>query len=1007
NVTGAVVEEYGPEYWAVQARSAVRFADGVAALADAGVTVFVELGPDATLAGLARECLADQAERVAVVPVLRRERPERRTLLSALAAVYVRGVTVDWTHLLPAVGTDTELTDLPTYAFQRERFWLDAPRSADAAGLGLESAGHPLLAAVISEPARDAVQFTATLSLSSHPWLADHAIGGTVLVPGTAFLELAGHAAERLGCSTVEELTLQAPLTLPEHGGSQLRLTVDPADEHGDRRFTVYARSADDEAWTAHASGLLAVSSAPSDHASLEQWPPTAGTPLSLDGVYERLDGLGYGYGPAFRGLRAAWRVGDDLFAEVELPEQLHAEAIRFGIHPALLDAVLHPLVLEAAESERDDSQIKLPFSFSGFALQAVGATALRVRWTRVGQDTARLTVADGAGSPVAAIESVVLRPVAREQLAVATTPAVDSLYRMAWEPVAAEPATEHRWVRLGEAPYEDLAALGAAVEAGDEAPEFVVFPALGDGADVAPEDMVERTHETARLSLELVQAWLADTRFTDSRLVVVVPDGALHTAPLTGLVRTTESEQPGRLILVHVDEGGLDSVPGVLGSGEPEVAVRGGVVFAPRLARAGVVPVGGAGFDPEGVVLVTGASGSLGRLVSRRLVMEHGVRHLVLVSRRGSAAPGVGELVAELEGLGASASVVACDVADFDALAGVLDAVVGERPLSGVVHVAGVLDDATVQSLSVDRLAGVLRAKVDAAWNLHRLTWHHGVARFVLFSSVAGLVGNAGQANYAAANTFLDALAWHRQSLGLPATSLAWGLWDNAEGMAGSLADADVARWKRNGIAPLKAELGLELFDAALASSEPLLVPADLDLTALRELADEGALRHLFTGLVRTRRRQAAGAKRAGGSSWTQRVIQLAPEARADAVQQTVQETVGLVLGHGTDTGVDPVRAFKELGFDSLTAVELRNRLNSVTGLRLPTTLVFDHPSPQAVATFLLDQLEATSTVPAPAAVAHAPGLDEPIAVVGMGCRYPGGVDSPEGLWRLVAEGG
>ncbi|MEV6184155.1 polyketide synthase dehydratase domain-containing protein, partial [Streptomyces sp. NPDC052015] len=468
-------------------------------------------------------------------------------------------------------------------AFQRERFWLDAPRSADAAGLGLESAGHPLLAAVISEPARDAVQFTATLSLSSHPWLADHAIGGTVLVPGTAFLELAGHAAESLGCSAVEELTLQAPLTLPEHGGSQLRLTVDPADEHGDRRFTVYARSADDEAWTAHASGLLAVSSAPSDHASLEQWPPTAGTPLSLGGVYERLDGLGYGYGPAFRGLRAAWRVGDDLFAEVELPEQLHAEAIRFGIHPALLDAVLHPLVLEAAESERDDSQIKLPFSFSGFALQAVGATALRVRWTRVGQDTARLTVADGAGSPVAAIESVVLRPVAREQLAVATTPAVDSLYRMAWEPVSAEPATEHRWVRLGEAPYEDLAALAAAVEAGDEAPEFVVFPALGDGTDVAPEDMVERTHETARLGLELVQAWLADARFTDSKLVVVVPDGALHTAPLTGLVRTTESEQPGRLALVHVDEGGLASVPGVLGSGEPEVAVRGGVVFAPR----------------------------------------------------------------------------------------------------------------------------------------------------------------------------------------------------------------------------------------------------------------------------------------------------------------------------------------------------------------------------------------------------------------------------------------
>ncbi|MCX4760365.1 type I polyketide synthase [Streptomyces sp. NBC_01275] len=997
NVTGEVVEGFTAEYWAVQARSAVRFADGIATLAGLGVTAFVELGPDGTLAGLTGECLAD-TEGVVVVPALRRDRAEKSSLLAALGAVHGHGVGVDWEGFLPGSG----VVELPTYAFQRERFWLDAPRSGDAAGLGLTAVDHPLLAAVITEPDGDAVQFSAAVSPSSHPWLADHTIGGTVLVPGTVFLELAGTAAEQLGYATVEELTLQAPLVLAEKTRAQLRLTVDRADARGDRQFTVYARTGEEQ-WTAHAAGLL-TSSVPSPGVSLDQWPPADGTPIPLDGVYDRLDDLGYGYGPAFHGLRAAWRAGDDLFAEVALPDQLHTEAARFGVHPALLDAVLHPLVLEAAASAQDDSTIRLPFSFSGFVLHAVGATVLRVRWTRTGQDTARLALADGAGAPVAAIESVALRPIARDQLAVAG-PAVESLYRVAWEAVpAAEPVADQRWVRLGEAPYADLAALGAAVDGGSAVPEFVVIGqqelVVGTTGDV-----LDQTHATAARGLEAVREWLAAPQFAESRLVLVVPDGALHTAPLVGLIRTAQTEQPGRLVLAHVDEGGLELLPAVLASGEPEVAVRGSGLFVPRLARAaGVVAGAVEGLDPEGTVLVTGALGTLGRLVARRLVTHHGARRLLLVSRRGGETPGAAEFVAELAELGARAWVAACDVSDFDALAGLLDEVAVERPLTAVVHTAGVLDDATVASLSAGRLERVMRPKVDAAWNLHRLTESLGLASFVMFSSIAGLMGNAGQANYAAANTFLDALAQHRRAQNLPATSLAWSLWDSADGMAGTLADADVARWKRSGIVPLTPDLGLDLFDAALASAEPLLVPAELDLGALRARAEENALPELFTGLVRVRRRrQAAGA---ADSSWVQRLIALAAEERAQAVLQTVRETVGLVLGHGANADIDPAKAFKDTGFDSLTGVELRNRLNSVTGLRLPTTLVFDHPSPQAVADFLLDRLDATGTAVASSVVAHAPGPDEPIAVVGMGCRYPGGVSSPEDLWRLVAEG-
>ncbi|MGC0367062.1 acyl transferase domain-containing protein/short-subunit dehydrogenase [Rhodococcus sp. 27YEA15] len=999
NVTGEVIEEFTAEYWAVQARLAVRFADGIATLEGLGVTTFVEIGPDGTLAGLTGECLAD-TEGIVVVPVLRKDRAEKRSLLAALGMVYAHGVGVDWERFVP--GSD--LVELPTYAFQHERFWLDVPRSGDVASLGLTAMDHPLLAALITEPDGDAVQFSASMSLSSHPWLTDHAIGGTVLVPGTVFLELAGTAAEQLGYVTVEELILQAPLILSEKVGSQLRLSVDRADVRGDRQFTVYSRTGEEQ-WTAHAAGRL-TSSVPSPGVSLDQWPPADATPIPMDGVYDRLDDLGYSYGPAFHGLRAAWSAGDNLFAEIALPDQLHTEARGFGVHPVLLDAVLHPLVLEAAASAHDDSTILLPFSFSGFVLHAVGATVLRVRWTRTGQDTARLALADGAGAPVATIESVALRPIARDRLAV-VGPAVESLYRVAWEDVpAGEPVADQRWVRLGEAPYANLAALSAAVDAGSSVPEFVVIGEREFVVDTTG-DVLDQTHATAVRGLEAVQEWLAAPQFAESRLVLVVPDGALHTAPLVGLIRTAQTEQPGRLVLVHVEQGDLELLPAALTSGEPEVAVRGGRLFVPRLARAaGVVAGVVEGLDPEGTVLVTGALGTLGRRVARRLVTHHGARHLLLVSRRGSETPGASEFVAELVELGARPVVAACDVADFDALVGLLDDVAVDRPLTAVVHTAGVLDDATVASLSAAHLERVMRPKVDAAWNLHRLTESLGLASFVMFSSIAGLMGNAGQANYAAANTFLDALAQHRRAQNLPATSLAWSLWDSADGMAGTLTDADVARWKRSGIVPLDPELGLDLFDAALTSTEPLLVPAQLDLWALRAQAEENALPALFSGLVRVGRRQAADAHRGADSSWVQRLSALAREEREQAILKTVRETVGLVLGHAANADIDPTKAFNETGFDSLAGVELRNRLNSVTGLRLPTTLVFDHPSPQAVTDFLLNRLDATGTAVVRSVIAHAPGLDEPIAVVGMGCRYPGGVSSPEDLWRLVAEG-
>ncbi|HZN20179.1 MAG TPA: SDR family NAD(P)-dependent oxidoreductase, partial [Micromonosporaceae bacterium] len=410
---------------------------------------------------------------------------------------------------------------------------------------------------------------------------------------------------------------------------------------------------------------------------------------------------------------------------------------------------------------------------------------------------------------------------------------------------------------------------------------------------------------------------------------------------------------------------------------------------------------------DPEGTVLVTGGTGTLGALTARHLVARHGVRHLVLASRQGMAAPGAADLADELRRAGAQVSVEACDAADRDQLATLLAAVPYGHPLTGVVHTAGVLDDGTVESLTEEQIHRVLRPKVDAAANLHELTRSLDLAMLVLYSSVAGVLGGTGQGNYAAANAFLDALAAHRYAQGMAATSVAWGFWAQASGMTGHLAEADVRRMARGGIVPLTAAAGLALFDAARRLDEPLVAAVQLDPAALRvDPARVRTVPALLRGLIRIAGRRAASRDGAAGPSLAQRLAGLDPAERERYLAELVRTHAAAVLGHAAATAVDIHRPFKDLGFDSLTAVELRNRLSTATGLRLSATLVFDHPTPTSVARHLAAQVSAAA---APVAQARPAGAttDEPIAILGIGCYLPGGVRSPDDLWRLVAEGG
>ncbi|MEU4252337.1 type I polyketide synthase [Amycolatopsis sp. NPDC026612] len=1247
NVSGALAEPFTADYWVRHVREAVRFADGVSTLRAAGAGVFLELGPDGVLSAMVDGT---------AVPALRRDRSEERALLTALSTVHVHGVDVDWAAFFPG----GRRIDLPTYPFQRERYW---PRAVAARGdlgaVGLGALGHSLLGAAVELAGDDGIVLSGRLSLETHPWLAGHALAGTVLLPGTALLELVVQAGDQTGCDVVDELTFAAPLVLPARGAVTVQVSAGPAGTGGRRPVAVSSRPAgSDAAWTRHATG--SVSRAALARESAAEWPPPGAEAVDIAGLYPRLAAMGFAYGEAFGGLGRVWRSGAEVYAEVALPEPFEAEG--FALHPALLDAALHPLGLGIVPP--DDGSARVPFSFTDVVVHATGATELRVRLSPAGENAVALTAWDTTGAPVVTVGSLLLRPVAT---APDTLP--DTLFEQIWTEVTADPA----------APREEL-----------------VFASV-TGGDV---------HETTGRVLERLQDWLAEDR--PGRLVFVTrgaAEGDLAAAAAGGLVRSAQAEHPGRFLLADVDDDPRSRalLSTVDAFGEPQLALREGTASAPRLARAsgmplkppaggswqlvttgtgttdglalaetteaplgerdvrievraaglnfrdvlislgmypdpearlgseaaGVVVEAGAGvrdlavgdrvfglvddafgpravadarrlapmpagwtfaeaatvpvafvtayyglfdlgglragqsvlvhaaaggvgmaavqlarwkraevfatasegkhavlrelglddthlassrtldfrdrfgpvdvvlnsltgpfvdaslellapggrfvelgktdvregpgyhpFDlgdpgpdriaailadllaafgrgeltplplrawelgraaeafrfvsqakhvgknvltlprpePAGTVLVTGGTGALGAAVARHLARRPGVRRLVLVSRRGPDAPGAAGLREELTALGVEANVVAGDVAEPGFVADVLREIPAGQPLIGVVHAAGILDDGVLEAQTPDRVASVLRAKVDGASALDRLTRDHDLAWFVLFSSVAGIVGAAGQSGYAAANSALDALATRRRSRGLPAVSLAWGQWALGSAMTGKLGERDRGRIERSGIRPLSTEDALAALDAAAGLGRPVAVPMRLDLAALRAADD---LAPLWRGLVRTPVRRAAAAAVAD-DGWAR----LDPEEARGKLLDLVRKHVAAVLGHASPAAVDPAKAFKDTGFDSLTSVELRNRLATATGRALPATLVFDYPNPEVLAGFLHREL--AGTVPAAPAVVPATRAagDEPIAIVAMSCRFPGDVDSADALWDLVAEG-
>ncbi|WP_232265436.1 type I polyketide synthase [Streptomyces pactum] len=973
NVTGEKVtdEITDPMYWVKHVRQAVRFADGVRTLYRLGARRFLELGPDAVLTAMAGQTLDDaDAGDAVLVPALRARQDEAETFARFLGAARIAGAEVDWAAYY--AGTPAARVELPTYAFQRERFWL-APGtgSADAAAAGQVGLDHAVLTAAVPVADRDEWVFTGRVAAGTQPWIAEHVVHGALVLPGAALVDVALTAGAAVGCPALEELEITTQVVLTDEP-RQVQVTVGAADADGRREIALYTRATatagEPPEAVCHARGRLGATPAPPVPFEAE-WPPAGAEPVPVDDLYARLAEAGVDHGPLFQGVQAAWRRGAEVYTEVALPDDI--DGTGYGLHPALFDAALHGGLLDTEPGAAP----QLPVSWADVSFGPATAARLRVRITAA-DSVLRVDAVDLDGEPVLSAGRVGHRPA--PHLGGALRHGTDALFEPVWTAVDAQPSPAARIAVLGELEatgerFADLDALESAVAGGAQAPTLVLAPVPEPEADGGP-----GVRELCGRVAEAVRRWVASPLSADARLVLVtrgavaagglVPDPA--PAAVWGAVRVAQSEHPDTVVLVDLDDrAAVDWT--VLGElDEPELAVREGTLLAPRLTPA---PAAGAGpaWDPAGTVLITCGPGGAGPAVARELARRH--TGPLLLAALGGPDRAAEAVAADLAGTGARA--VVCDTTD--ALADVLASVDG--PLTAVVHAPGPAADGTLRTHTGDQLDRAVGAKLDVALRLRELTAGQDLAAFAVICSDAGLHGTAGRVADAAADAALEAVVHRLRAEGVPATALVWGAWVDATE---------------------EPELVRQLVHR-IGAAPALLTPVREDAAELRARARRGTLAARLRGLVRTPARR----DRAGGS--LARTLATTPEAdRVRVVLDLVRAQVAAVLGHASHTAIDPERPFKDVGLDSMGAVELRNRLTRVSGLRLSATTVFDHPTPAAIARLIVGELAGTGDTARPAVPARRRPVDEPLAIVGMSCRYPGGINSPDELWEFVAAG-
>ncbi len=961
-------------YWAENLRRPVRLDQALDALAPGDETAFVELSAHPLLVAA-----LSGSGHAGVVGSLHRDTDAASRIRVAAAELFAHGITVDWSALYADFGAKP--VALPTYAFQRQHFWLDMDRTtaADLTDLGLDTSTHPLFGGRTDRP-DGGVVFTGRVSPSTRR-LAETELLDTTVVSSAALVDAVLHAVPAVpghDSAGVREASLDTPLAV-DGAARRLHLTLEPEQDDGARAFTLHSRAEDDPGtWTRHLVGTLATDLPEEVADAPPPWPPEGATELDADGLYETLTARGWTPGAAMRGLRRIWRDGDTLFLEAALPEAAATDDAGsagatdgFGLPPVLLETALQ--ALEGADDAAAD-EVRLPVRWRAVRLHAVGASTVRARITGLGGPEARIDLFDPTGAPVATVGAVTRHPVTAAEVRATVGGERPQLYRVEVWPV--RDRTGHR-ASSADTDWHEVH---------PHAPDFAALAAAARGTDPVlvvrwpePEPTPAAVREFTHRGLGFLQGVLATEGLEHARLVWLTRQAwAAHrddapanpaSAALWGLGRSFHTEHPDRdLVLVDLDAARADdSLPALLEmlpDDENQLLVRGDTVSAPRLTQVD----SGAdrprpGWNPDGTALVTGGTGALARVTSLHLVRHFGVRHLMLLSRSGPAAEGAEDLVRELRAAGAeTVTLRACDVSDRADLEAALDAIPERNPLSAVLHTAAVVDDGLLPDLTPEQVDRVLTPKVDAAFHLDALTRDASLDAFVLFSSAAGTLGAMGQANYGAANTALDTLAARRQRQGLPALSLGWGTWVEA-GLVTELDDLLQLRLRRMGLLPIDDELGLRLFDDALCRPDAFLAPVPLDRAALQRTASvqPGTTPSILRALARVPKRRAAGAGQADGDV-AARLRRLPGTEREAALLEIVRGEFAAILGLAGPEDIAPDRSVRDLGLDSLMAVELRNRLGSLTGIRLPAPVLLDHPEPGDLARFLADELGAAA---------------------------------------------
>lgn len=1004
NVSGA---EAGPEllepgYWVEQLRGPVRFARSMETLSQAGVQVFLEVGPKPTLVAMGQECVSGDGG--LWLSSLRQERSDARQMFDGLAALHGAGAVVDW-HGLDE-GRERRKVALPGYPFQRKRYWMElAGTGWDRQGVRPRSAAgvHPLLGSRQVSPSR-VQQFESSLGATTPAFLADHSVYGQLVVPGAAYVEMGLSAGKALFGATggvVDELGFSQALFLPDAGERRVHLVYTPDGEHAGR-FEVFSqepREGEGEPeWTLHAHGKLsAAKEEAARRVDLAGLRAALGTEVAVAPYYEKLNRAGLAYGPSFRAIRGLWRGEREVLGQLALSGAAVADAERYALAPALLDACFQ---MVGAVVEEKGNAAYLPAGVGHVHVKRAGVREVWAHARMARADDSRgpgftcdLELFTEEGELVAVVERLRLQRVGREGFLGARSKRLQSwLYELEWRDspslAAARPPTEvvpHCLVlgdgagvgrRLAErlqgrgwkvmTVEVDAKGYGLGRERAEAllarrevaAPLHIIDLWSLDGAG---EDVPARALAHGTRVLELAQALVRAPKGKPTSLWLVTrgaqalvegeavsgPSGAV----LWGLGKAIVREHP-ELQCRRVDldpaapEQEVEQLHDeLLGEGsEEEVSLRGGRRRVPRLVRGRRLKVSSAeaALSPDASYLVTGGLGGLGLAVAERLV-ERGARHLVLLGRR---APGVEAhtRLAAMKERGVEVQALSCDVAMAADLARVLGELEGRQPpIRGVVHAAGVIDDGLLMQMTAERFANVFAAKVSGGWNLHRAFQGTSLDFFVLFSSAASMIGSAGQANYVAANAFLDSLAHLRRGEGLPGLSLGWGAWAEV----GAAADANLQRRMEQlgfGVIPLAD--GLQLFEQSLGLGGQLgVLPVDWAVLGRRGRST------LYEDFV-------AQASPAAGEDIRAKLARIPPADRRAELRAYVGTLVNGVLGRPPTEALDPAQGFFDLGMDSLMSVELRNVLQRSLGVSLPATVAFDNPTVNALADHLAEEV-------------------------------------------------